>query len=171
MRAFRAIDKKLAEDNASARLVEPAGAKLIEFPGRRRFNQPMFGPFNQAGEIDGVPIVVGGQGDPVPVHLEEANGNVHICYAKRDVAADIALHMFKKTLRAQGLGRWCREKDGKWVLVKFTIHDFKELTVRPLGEAVNRLRAIGVWDLPDPPAKQIPIEYPPSPEEAKGQGT
>ena len=146
MRASRAIDKMLADDNATGAIIEPTGAKLLEFPGRKKFNQPLYGPFNQPGEVDGIPIRVGGEDETVPVHLEEPGRPIHMCLAKRDVAREIGAYLFTTMIRAQGTGRWCREKDGQWTLVKFTIQSFRKLEVRPLGDALKRLRAISGFD-------------------------
>lgn len=140
--AARRIDQRLAQDNASGTLVDPTAARIIEFPGRKRFTQPEYGPFNQPGTIDGVPIRVGGEADPVPVHLEEPGQEPHICYASRVIAREIAPYLFSGFIRAEGIARWHRDGDGKWVRDRFTIHSFKKLKDAPLSEVVSRLRTI-----------------------------
>lgn len=140
--AARRIDQRLAQDNASGTLVDPTSAKIIEFPGRRRFTQPVYGPFNQTGTIDGIPIRVGGEADPVPVYLEEPGEAPHICYASRAIAREIAPYLFTSFIRAEGVGRWHRDGDGQWVRDRFTIHSFKRLKDVALGEVVSRLRAV-----------------------------
>lgn len=142
MRAARAIDQRLAQDNASGSILEPTGAKLLEFPGRKRVTEPQYGPFNQPGTIDGVPIRIGGESDPVPVHLEEPDQEPHICHASRAVAREIAPYLFSTILRADGVGRWHRDRDGNWIMDRFTIHSFKPLRDVPLSDTVGRLRAI-----------------------------
>jgi hypothetical protein len=140
--AARRIDQRLAQDNASGTLIDPTSAKIIEFPGRKRFTQPEYGPFNQPGTIDGIPIRVGGETDPVPVHLEEPDQQPHICHASRAMAREIAPYLFSTFIRAEGIGRWHRDGDGQWVRDRFTIHSFKKLKEAPLSEVVSRLRAI-----------------------------
>ena len=71
------LDDRLAEDNAKGMIADPAGAKVIEFPGRDRFQMPAFGPIQQAGTFQGVPIKIGGENDPVPVHLEDGKDKAH----------------------------------------------------------------------------------------------
>lgn len=142
MRAARSIDQRLAQDNASGIIFDPIKTKLIEFPGRKRFTQPQYGPFNQAGMVDGIPIRVGGETDPVPVHLEEPDQQPHICHASRAIAREIAPHIFSTMIRAEGVGRWHRDGDGQWVRDKFTIHSFKKLRDVPLTDVIARLRAI-----------------------------
>jgi hypothetical protein len=140
--AARRIDQRLAQDNASGTLVDPTAAKIIEFQGRKRFTQPQYGPFNQPGTIDGIPIRVGGEADPVPVHLEEPGQAPHICYASRAIAREIAPYLFSSFIRADGIGRWHRDGDGKWMRDRFTIHSFSRLKDASLGQIVTRLRTI-----------------------------
>ncbi len=142
MRAAREIDQRLAHDNATGSIIEPTGSKIIEFPGKKRFTEPQYGPFNQAGTIDGIPIRIGGETDPVPVHLEEPGQEAHICYASRAIATQIAPYIFSTMIRADGIGRWHRDADGKWIMDRFTIHTFRKLRDAALGDVVARLRAI-----------------------------
>ncbi len=156
IRAARNIDRRLAQDNASGELVDPVNHKIIDFPGRKRFTQPIYGPFNQPGTLDGIPIRVGGETDPVPVHLEEPGQPAHICYASRAVAREIAPYIFSTMIRAEGVGRWHRDADGKWLLDKFTIHSFKKLKDTPLTDVVERLRSIpGKFQQLEDPLKKV----------------
>jgi hypothetical protein len=141
-RAARDINRRLAQDNGSGVLLDPTDAKIIEFPGRERFNQQRYGPFNEAGTIEGIPIRIGGEGDPVPVHLEEPGQEPHICHASRSMAQQIAPFIFSTMIRAEGQGRWHRESDGTWVQDRFTILSFQKLYEAPLSEVVGRLRAV-----------------------------
>jgi hypothetical protein len=153
MRAARSIDKRLAQDNASGLIKEPTGAKILDFPGKRRFAQPEYGPFNQAGTLDGIPIRIGGESDLVPVHLEEpGQKEPHICHATRIIARQVAPYIFSTLLRVEGTARYHRDPDGKWIRDKFTIHSFKELKNVPLSESIGRLRGIksGLHQIHDP---------------------
>lgn len=142
LRAAREIDRRLAQDNASGALIDPTNDKIIEFPGRKRFTEPEYGPFNQPETLDGIPIRVGGETDPVPVHLQEPGQEPHICHASRALARDIAPHIFTTLIRAEGIGRWHRDGDGKWMRDKFTIQSFRILKEEALSDTVIRLRAI-----------------------------
>lgn len=142
LKARHSINKRLEHDNASGVLHGPEGKKIIDFPGKKRHAQPEFGPFNQPGTIDGVPIRVGGENDPVPVHLHEEGQQPHICFASRLLARSIAAYIFTATLRVEGIGRWRRDADGQWIREKFTIQDFKILNRVSLVEAVTHLRSI-----------------------------
>ena len=141
-RAAKEIDKKLATDNASGILMEASGAEIIPFPGINRLTEPEFGPFNEAGSIDGVVFRVGGQTKSVPVHLQTRSGFEPHCHATRDVARELARHIFGPELRCSGIGRWYRDKTGNWDLRNFAISDFTVLDNRPLTEMVAELRAV-----------------------------
>src|SRR5262245_31459763 len=128
LEAKRAIERDLALDNAEyGNLIDPQGSKIIHFPGVKRATEPEFGPVAQPGTLDGVPIVIGGQNDPVPVHLQDRGGVIHHCYASREVAKAIGPHIFTTALRASGIGNWSRGADGVWTMRRFTILTFKEL--------------------------------------------
>jgi len=141
LKAFDSIDKRLAQDNATGALVEPTGARIIQFPGRNRPKPLVFGPFNQRGALEGVLIRVGGESDPVPVHLQEAD-TIYICSASRSTAKQLAPHLFTSVLRVHGNGRWHRDSNGEWIMDRFAIADFEVLKEAPLAELVARLRAI-----------------------------
>lgn len=142
LKARYSINRRLEHDNASGVLQDPEGKKIIDFPGKKRQAQPEFGPFNQPGTIDGIPIRVGGENDPVPVHLQEEGQEPHICFASRLLARSIAAYIFTATIRVEGIGRWRRDADEKWIREKFTIQSFRILNRVPLVDAVAQLRSV-----------------------------
>jgi hypothetical protein len=150
MRAALDIDRRLERDNAKGAIVDPVGAKVIEFVGRERARLPEYGPFNQPGTLDGIPIRIGGHGDPVPLHLEDRD-ETHKCMVKRTLAKEIAPHLFSSVIRVEGLTRWMRHADGQWELIQFTVSGFSVLKATTLRESIDRMRAIpaGWKDLDD----------------------
>jgi hypothetical protein len=140
MKAYGSIDRRLASDNATGFLVEPLQHQVLEFPGRSRPASDAYGPFTQPGTLDGIPIMVGGKLDPVPVHLEEGD-IIHTCHASRTTAKRLAEYLFVSTVRVVGNGRWHRDSDGLWVMDRFTITDFSPLKEESLGEAIAKLRS------------------------------
>ena len=147
------IDKKLAADNTSGVLMEATGAEIIPFPGVNRLTEPEFGPFNEAGSIDGIVFRVGGQTKMVPVLLQTRIGYEPHCHATRDIARELAKHIFGPELRCSGIGRWYRDKAGKLEMRNFTISDFTILDSRPLPEVLAELHAVegsGWRDIADP---------------------
>ncbi|WP_295389754.1 hypothetical protein [uncultured Thiodictyon sp.] len=145
LRAFRALDRLLAEDNAVGRLCDYDGAVIIRFPGREKPRPLTFGAFSQPGSLDGVLIKIGGKDDTVPVHLQDGK-EIHICTTTREMARRLAPHLFGATLRVQGHGRWERDAEGVWRLDRFYIDDFETLDDAPLGAVVERLRRVAGSD-------------------------
>ena len=140
--AKRAIETDLAEDNAEyGDLLDHHGARVIRFAGWTKAVEPEYGPFSQPGTLDGVPIVVGGENDPVPVHLQD-RGGIHNCLATRDIAKGISRYLFTAPLRVAGVGRWVRAAEGAWEMRRFTIQSFQELRVESIPDITKRLRAI-----------------------------
>jgi hypothetical protein len=140
--AIRTINRKLKEDNGTGFLLENTGAQIIRFPGREEAQPISFGAFNEQGSLDGVVIVVGGKGDPVPVHLESSESVIYLCHASRTQAKELAKHIFGTELRVNGTGRWLRTESGKWQLERFLIGNFEVLNEQPLTSVVADLRAI-----------------------------
>jgi hypothetical protein len=153
-RAIESINRKLAEDNATAELIDPEGARILPFPGRKRLTQPEYGPFNQQGTLDGVVARIGGETadiDPIPVHIQEGKA-LHVCRAHLDVVRRLAPFLLErdKPIRASGVGRWFRDANGQWEMRVFTIADFEPLRKTKLSEVVQRLRQIpAAWDVND----------------------
>ena len=149
-RAYDSLNLRLADDNASGALMEGQAAEtptpvVLEFPGRRKAVEPEYGPITQAGSLQGKVIVVGGESDPVPVHIQDGD-TVHICRARRQVAKELAGHIFVVTVRASGNGRWLRESTGVWKLKSFQITSFTVLEDSALSTVVENLRQIpGKW--------------------------
>ena len=152
LKARRAIEDDLAADDAEyAELVDEAGARILHFAGARGTDEPEYGPFSQPGTLDGVPIVIGGTDDPVPVHLQ-SHDRVHHCRASRELAKRIGEHLFTTPLRVSGVGRWLRDQDGAWTMLSFRIHEYAELRSESPADATGRLQSIdAAWkQRPDP---------------------
>jgi len=155
MRAAANFDEKLRKDNGKAEFIGPTGSNLIIFPGRERVEPLTYGPFNQPGVLIGIPILVGGKNDPVPVHLEGKDGTFD-CLARRDTAREIAPHLFNDVIRVEGVGRWVRRPTGEWEMLKFTIKYFKPLADVTLRNTIKRLRAIPAeWKEKEDPLGEI----------------
>jgi len=152
MRAAKNIDDRLRMDNTKGAVIDPVESNLLYFPGVERKVEPEYGPLNQLGSIDGIPIVVGGEEEIVPVHLEDQQGQRYICRADRAIAADIGRYLFTHMIRAEGVGRWLRRADGEWQMVSFRIKTFRELPPMSVRDAVQRFRDIPAeWkNLADP---------------------
>ena len=154
-KAFVALNRYLADDNATGILQEGGGADVIRFPGREEPAPVTFGAFNQTGALDGVLIRIGGRDDTVPAHLRDGE-TIHLCNATREMARRLAVHLYGPPLRVHGNGRWERDADGDWVMKRFNITSFDVLDDAPLGEVAQRLRDVegsGWKEIEDPTAE------------------
>jgi len=139
MKAYRAIDDRLARDNAKGYLLSKSqGVNIIEFPGRDRLQEIQ--PFSQPGTLDGEVITVGGRDNPPTVHLQDEN-RTYVCHASRALIKRIAPHIYGSPIRVSGMGRWERNQNGDWTLVRFTIHEFTVLKDTPLDALANAIRS------------------------------
>lgn len=155
LRADREINRKLAEDNAIGTLQDPSGGKVLHFPGRELLKKLIFGPITQPGVFQGVPISVGGERDPVPVHLEDGKDK-YIVYARRTVAKDIARFLFTTPIRVEGMGRWIRHADGEWELVDFKVTNYSLVTDGDIRTNINDLRNVPAdWKQLDDPLAEL----------------
>ena len=154
-KAFVALNRYLADDNATGVLQEGGGADVIRFPGGEEPAPVTFGAFNQTGVLDGVLIRIGGRDDTVPAHLRDGE-TIHLCNATREMARRLAVHLYGPPLRVHGNGRWERDADGGWVMKRFNITSFDVLDDAPLGEVAQRLRDVegsGWKEIEDPTAE------------------
>jgi hypothetical protein len=154
------IDNRLANDNAIGRILEEgrdgSTAELIAFAGRNRPKPAVYGPFTQEGHLDGILISVGGKDETVPVRLLNGETIYSNCDTTRTIARDLGHHLFEP-VRVHGAGRWRREADGQWTLIRFRIHGFIVLDKGTLRDAVAALRAVpgSRWDELDEPLAEL----------------
>ncbi len=151
LQAAKDIDRKLAEDNAKGALIDPVGAKVINFPGRESETKLEFGPISQSGSFQGIPIRVGGENDPVPVHLEDGQQK-YIVLMRRALAKELAPYLFTNVIRVEGNGRWTRRADGEWEMLSFNATAFKVIEDADIRRNIADLRAVPAdWkNLEDP---------------------
>ena len=155
------IDDRLANDNAVGRILEDgdsgaAPIELLAFPGRTRPPKSQsYGPFTQEGHLDGVLIAVGGKDETISVRLQNGDTTYTGCDTTRVIARELGKHLFEP-VRIYGSGRWTREADGHWNLIRFRIQRFDVLKKGSLRDAVMALRAVsgsGWKDIEDPLAE------------------
>lgn len=155
MRAYRAIDDRLARDNAKGTLVSRSdSAKIIEFPGRDRMQT--IRPFSQPGTLDGIVMAVGGRDNPPTVHLQDETRS-YVCHASRALIKRIAPYIYETPIRVSGSGRWERNLFGDWILARFTIHDFVPLNDTPLLALVALIRSekLSRWGESEAPLEEL----------------
>jgi hypothetical protein len=149
--AEKNINQRLIQDNGKARLVDPVGTKVIRFPGRDSVTQQEYGPINQPGVFQGVPIKIGGENDPVPVHLEDGKQK-YIVYARRTLAKELAQYLFTTIVRVEGTGRWIRHGDGEWEMLIFHAASYKLIEDGDIRKNINELQQVPAeWKEMDDP--------------------
>jgi hypothetical protein len=140
-RAFESINARLRKDNASADLINPLRSKVMEFPGVRA-EQPLEWPsINQASELYGVPVWVGGRSELSNIDLLDGDKEWR-CLATRPKAIAIARHIYTAILRVYGKGRWRKKPGAEWELERFVIDDFDLMKAGDLVDTVEELRGI-----------------------------
>lgn len=153
--AERNINRRLIQDNGKAGLIDPVGAKIIRFPGRESVSQPEYGPINQPGVFQGVPIKIGGENDPVPVHLEDGKDKF-IVYARRTLAKELAQYLFTTIVRVEGTGRWIRHGDGEWEMIVFHATSYKLIEDGDIRKNIGDLQQIPAdWKQMDDPIGEL----------------
>lgn len=146
LRAFRKINQRLRDDNATGLLQERTGAEVIRFPGREDDTGEGFVALRQHGTIDGEVIRIGGKAALIPVTLQSEDQTFSYCFARRPVAKELGHKLFEP-VRLFGTGRWTRNRHGVWDLDHFVIDRFEVLSDEPLSSVLTELRAIpgGDW--------------------------
>ena len=142
VKAYRRLNRRLLDDNATGILNDDSDTNVVEFPGRKQAEPNTFGPFNQDGSLDGVVIRVGGVRDFVPITLETTDQQYTRCHANRETAKALAQHIFGPEIRVFGKGRWSRDRLGAWTLDRFVVGRFEILGEEPLSTVLARLRDV-----------------------------
>jgi hypothetical protein len=154
--AAKKIDRNLLLDNARAVIVDPVGVKVFRFPGRDNAVRQEFGPISQLGNFQGIPIKIGGENDPVPLHLEDGLEK-HIVLVRRSLAREIAKFLFTTPLRVEGVGRWIRHKDGEWEMLYFNANSYIPLeeSTTLTHDIATLQRVPGQWKKLDDPLGEL----------------
>lgn len=144
MRAYRAINKMLRQDNGAGTLQAPTGAEIIRFPGIQEVER--YGTVTQQCVVDGEVVRIGGTRERVPITLRSEDELIADCYTSRATAKRLAAHLFEP-VRLFGNGRFAREDEGAWKLEYFVFETFAHLNDQSLSSVVEALRAIpgGEW--------------------------
>ena len=153
--AFRRINEHLREDGREGRL-SCDGATILRFPGVQVPTQEKIGPFEQEDSFDGRVIRVGGQKNLVPVWLQSGDERID-CLAGRDMAKELARHLFGEELRVSGTGNRFCDIEGEWRFSRFIITSFEILDDAPLTTLVERLRSIpgNGWEKLEDPWEEL----------------
>ena len=148
---YRGLDDMLRADNAIGALSRDS-SNVLRFPGREQPKPRRIGPFNQFGTLDGVLLRIGGRDKTAHATIEDADGITWNCIVTRDMARELAHHLFGDPVRLSGIGRWERSETGRWELHRFTVQGFHPLQAESLAAAVNRVRLLNAdWNRSNDP--------------------
>jgi hypothetical protein len=151
MAAYHAINARLESDNTTGEVF--AGSNVIQFPGKTtpKPEPVIVGPIFQRDTIIGIPIMIGGRRDMVPVHIETEKGT-RTCHAKRGIARRLGRYLFEDVIKAIGEARWIRTDEDGWLLDDFVIEDFDTTNDHDLERSLEILRKAteGHWSTNDP---------------------
>lgn len=140
--ARQALEDLLANDNAVGTLTEAhSGRVVLPFVGRDRPKAMSFAPFRQDTVIYGQVVNIGGRDNTAHATLQD--GDVfHVNVSmKRDVARDLARHLYGAPVRLRGNGRFERQASGAWKMLDFRVEGFDTLEDRPVTETLSAMAA------------------------------
>lgn len=142
--AYRAINKRLVEDNtfATYRRLD-LGSEILRFPGVTAPKPLVVAPVKQPTTIDGIVLRVGGkpEGGKVPVQIASGDASFQ-CVASVALSKELAGFYLEDERRFHGVGHWHRDEVEGWMLKKLEIQSHEPLDATPLTAIVERLRAI-----------------------------
>lgn len=147
-KAFKKLNDMLRDDNADADLSRD-GSNVLAFPGRKIPRPPKLGPFNQSVERDGVLVRIGGKDKSAHASIEDGDGNLWSFEVTRELAKELAHHLFAKPIRLIGTGRWFRDEEGNWQHSTLKAHEFRQINADSLADVVARIRRLpeDTWNL------------------------
>jgi hypothetical protein len=140
LKAYNDLDEMLRKDNAVGALAASAEGVVVPFPGKRRPEPVVFGPFRQSGYIDGQVYRIEGKDETKHVGVRDGQRDYGSLVTTEAVALRLRHMMWDRTLRFHGVGTWLRHDNGTWELKSFKISDFEALDDAPLDDVVKRLR-------------------------------
>jgi hypothetical protein len=143
VKAQEAIDKLLADDNATGFLYEDDDprSRIIAFPGASRPRPAQYGPIKQEGSLDGILVSVGGADRTVHIRLQQGDLRFSNIDTDRDTARRLGKYLFEP-IRVFGAGSWLREVDGNWTLKRFKVESFEALRTDDIRDVIEDLRGI-----------------------------
>lgn len=151
LKAYNDLDEMLRKDNAVGTLAGDGQDVIVPFPGKRRPEPVIFGPFRQAGHIDGRVYRIEGRDETKHVGVRDGDRDYGSLVTTEAVALRLRHMMWDRMLRFHGVGSWIRHGNGAWELKSFRINDFEPLDDASLEDVVKRLRAVPGSELSEVP--------------------
>lgn len=143
------LDQLLANDNAVGELMRPDGRVVIPFPGRTRPKALTFPAFRQEGSVEGQVVSIGGRDATAHAIIQDGDITYTGLAMPRDIARELAHHLYGAKIRLIGSGRWERRPEGMWKLLDFRVDRFQVLDESPMAEVLREIRGLPGNDLMD----------------------
>jgi hypothetical protein len=142
-KTYNRIDEMMRSDNAKGTLIR-GSTNVIKFPGRDAVRNERMGPFTEPASFDGVVVRVGGTDKTAHALIQTADPIAGVISAEcsRELACQLAPHLYQAPVRVSGNARWERNELGEWELLSFRAKEFVELKADDLSAVIQRLRAI-----------------------------
>lgn len=143
LKAHRALEELLLNDNATGTLTEAvSGRVVVPFVGRNRPKLLGFPPFRQDTSIDGQIVNIGGRDDTAHATLQDGDIYHANLSMKRDLARELGKLLYGPIVRLHGNGRFERLPDGIWKMLDFRVDGFELPDEKSLPDAVSTLRRV-----------------------------
>ena len=155
-KAFQDVNEYLREDNAVGGLRAPGGAQILQFPGRLEpADQEAW--VTEQGTVEGLLVRLGGKDKTSHATLEVEPGCYQTLTLSRDMARQLAPHLYGDEIRVFGTGRWKRTAAGVWKLERFKVERFEVAPRGDLETAMNQLAAVkgDAWREVDDPLGEL----------------
>ena len=143
-KAYDRLDHMLRSDNATGVLVGGEGNVIrVDFQGRERPAEVVYGPIKQTGTLDGEVVRV--EGKDATVHVGIIDGTESFSLeAPEAMGRELAALFRIGPVRFHGEGTWYRHGNGRWELRRFKIDRIENnLDRAPITDVVAALRKIG----------------------------
>ncbi len=155
-KAFQDVNEFLREDNAVGGLRGPGGAQILQFPGRLEpADQEAW--VTEHGAVEGLLVRLGGKDRTSHATLEVEPGCYQILTLTRDMARQLAPHLYGEEIRVIGTGKWKRTSAGVWKLERFNVERFELAPRGDLAVAMDQLAAVkgDAWREVDDPLEEL----------------
>lgn len=150
------INKLLRDDNAFGELRAPGGAKIIQFPGKKEVLDDEI-VISEAGSIEGQLVRLGGKDETAHATIEIEPGHWENFALGRNLAKELAKHLYGDDIRVFGKGKWKRSIEGKWILEAFTAERFECIGSSDLVQTMSRLSDVqgNAWQEVNDPLEEL----------------
>jgi len=146
--AYNQIRQMIRKDSGRPASLKDRTGVILDFPPAPEELESA-STVRQATTFDGSLMRLGGVGDPVPVQMQDLNGEVFSGFsAPRTIAKSIAPLIFEP-IRVTGIGEWERTPQGVWKLNRMSIQAYEPLSNETLAEVFQKLRLAPVIWPPD----------------------